>query len=239
MPEEGIALLDHSSILSFDEIVSFTEIAVRKGIDKVRVTGGEPLVRRGVTTLISKLASIEGIKDLSMTTNGTLLERYAQELKDAGLMRVNISMDTCDPERFREITRGGDIETLFRGVDAAKKAGLTPIKINCVIENSSEERDAQLVAQYAQKEGLLVRYIPKMDLEHGVFGVVEGGSGGDCAKCNRLRLNPTGVLRPCLFSDIEIDIRKDGAEAAIEKALRVKPLKGGCNHSGNFYNIGG
>jgi len=239
MPKDGVKLLEHSQILSFDEIVNFTKIAVDKGIDKVRVTGGEPLVRRGVTALISELSAIDGIKDLSMTTNGTLLEKFAQELKDAGLMRVNISLDTTDPQRYRSITRGGNIEDLFRGIKAAKEAGLSPLKINCVIDSSSKEEDALLVAEYARREGLIVRFIPKMDLERGVFGVVEGGGGGDCANCNRLRLTPTGKLRPCLFSDIEIDIRKEGALTAIEKALKIKPIKGLCNHNGDFYNIGG
>ena len=239
MPEDGIKLTDHSNILSFSQIVDFTKEAVAMGIDKIRITGGEPLVRKGITQLISMLSSIDGIKDLSMTTNGTLLPEFAYDLKKAGLMRVNISLDATDPVRYREITREGDINMVFKGVEAAKKAGLTPVKINCVIENSIDEPDAADVARYASEIGCQVRFIPRMDLEKGQFGIVSGGSGGDCAKCNRLRLTSTGMLKPCLFSNIEFDTMKLGARKAIEMALNRKPEKGGHNYTGHFYNIGG
>ncbi len=107
MPEEGIKLLRHEDILSFDEITGFTEVAVKHGVNKVRITGGEPLVRKGIVTLVKMIADIEGINDLSMTTNGVLLKDFAADLKTAGLHRVNISLDTTDPERFAYITRGG------------------------------------------------------------------------------------------------------------------------------------
>lgn len=239
MPEEGIKLLDHSRILTFDEIEDFTRAAVSMGIEKVRITGGEPLVRKGITTLMRRLSSINGIKDLSMTSNGILLSQFASQLKEAGLMRVNISMDSADPSRYSQITRGGDLIMVFKGIDASMEAGLNPVKINCVVERDSAEPDALTVSEYARSKGCEVRFIPKMDLEKGTFGVVEGGNGGECTKCNRLRVTPTGMLRPCLFSDIEIDIRKLGAQKAIEIALTKKPIKGGHSYSGKFYNIGG
>lgn len=239
MPEDGVKLVAHSEILSFAQITEFTKEAVSMGIDKIRITGGEPLVRKGVTELISMLSSIDGIKDLSMTSNGILLSEFAYELKRAGLMRINISLDATDPLRYMEITRGGDVNPVFKGIEAAQKAGLNPVKINCVVEKSSDEPDAIDVARYASKIGCEVRFIPRMDLERGQFGVVSGGSGGDCAKCNRLRLTSTGMLKPCLFSDIEIDTLKLGARKAIEMAINRKPEKGGHNNSGEFYNIGG
>ena len=239
MPQEGVKLLDHSKILTFDEIEDFTRTAVSMGIDKVRITGGEPLVRREITTLIKKLSAISGIKDLSMTSNGILLSQFARQLKEAGLMRINISMDSADPLRYSQITRGGDLNMVFKGIDASLQAGLDPVKINCVVDRDSSEPDALTVSQFAKSKGCEVRFIPKMDLEKGTFGVVEGGNGGECIKCNRLRITPTGMLRPCLFSDIEIDIRKLGAQKAIEEALAIKPIKGGHNNSGKFYNIGG
>ncbi|MEN6618649.1 MAG: radical SAM protein [Rikenellaceae bacterium] len=239
MPEQGVKLVEHSMILSYREIEDFTRIAVEKGVDKVRITGGEPLVRKGIITLLEELSSIEGIKDLSMTTNGVLLSEYAANLKRAGLKRVNISMDTIDPERYKQITRGGNINRVFMGIAAAKIAGLSPIKLNCVVDSSSEEKDARDVAEYAKKEGLVVRYIPLMNLKSGVFGQVEGGDGGNCSECTRLRLTATGMLKPCLFNDMEFNIRELGAEKAIELALQQKPLRGGNNTSGCFYNIGG
>ncbi|MBA4322335.1 MAG: radical SAM protein, partial [Odoribacter sp.] len=136
MPEEGIKLLRHEDILSFDEITDFTRLAVSYGVNKVRITGGEPLVRRGIVTLVSMLAGIDGIKDLSMTTNGILLRQFAGELKSAGLQRVNISLDTVDHEKFAYITRSPLLNEVFEGIEATVKAGLVPVKINCVISQS-------------------------------------------------------------------------------------------------------
>lgn len=239
MPEEGIRLIDHSLILTFKEIEDFTKTAVSKGINKVRITGGEPLVRKGIVTLVEGLAAIKGIEDLSMTTNGMLLSGFAQDLKRAGLRRVNISLDTTDAQRYAYITRGGDIHKVFEGIAAARAAGLWPIKINCVVEHDSGESDAKGVADFAKKEGLMARYIPMMNLESGHFGRVEGGEGGNCAKCNRLRLTATGMLKPCLFNNMEFNIRELGAERALELAMKNKPARGDHNTSGSFYNIGG
>jgi len=239
MPQEGVQMVDHSMILTYQEIEDFTKIAVGKGINKVRITGGEPLVRRDVTTLVRSLSAIEGIKDLSMTTNGVLLSDFAEDLKRAGLMRVNISLDTIDPQNYNNITGGGNIENVLKGIAAAKAAGLKPIKLNCVVKVNSNETDAKSVADFAGKEGLVIRYIPLMNLKSGKFGRVEGGDGGNCSNCNRLRLTATGMLKPCLFNDIEFNIRELGAERAIELALQHKPVRGGRNTSGYFYNIGG
>lgn len=239
MPEEGVPLLNHKDILTFDEIVEFTKLAVEKGIDKVRITGGEPLVRKGIVDLVRMIGELDGIKDFSMTTNAILLDKYAEDLVKAGLHRVNISLDTIDPEKFNKITRVGDIQKVFDGIQAAKKAGINPIKINCVIQKNDQEPDAKAVAKYCQESGLQIRYIKEMDLEKGEFSIVQGGSGGDCGKCNRIRLTANGMIKPCLFSDIEFSVRELGAEQAIEMAVKNKPASGHINHTGKFYNIGG
>lgn len=239
MPEEGVKLLEHQDILTFDEIVKVTETAVRKGIDKVRLTGGEPLVRKGIVDLVKMIGQIEGIKDYSMTTNAILLDRYAQELAESGLHRVNISLDTLNAEKFRQITRGGDIQKVFDGIKAAKEVGLEPVKINCVIKESRTEPDAVEVAKFCNKNNLMVRFIKEMDLETGSFSVVQGGSGGDCAHCNRLRLASDGLIKPCLFSDMGYSVRELGAERAIDLAIGNKPVSGHRNLTGKFYNIGG
>jgi len=239
MPEEGVTLLDHKEILSFDEIVDVAKTAVRKGVDKIRVTGGEPLVRKGIIELVKMIGEIDGIKDFSMTTNAILLSKYVDDLAKAGLHRVNISLDTLDPERFKQITRGGDIQKVFEGIEAAKKAGLGPIKINCVIKNNKQEPDAQSVTKFCEENGLFIRYIKEMDLETGEFSVVEGGSGGDCGSCNRIRLTANGTIKPCLFSDISYNVRELGTERAIDMAVGNKPQTGHENHTGKFYNIGG
>ncbi|MCK9324948.1 MAG: radical SAM protein [Bacteroidales bacterium] len=239
MPAEGVQLLSHDEILRFDEIMEVVDIAVSRGVDKIRITGGEPLVRKGVVELIAMIAKLEGVKDLGMTTNGLLLEQYAVALKEAGLMRVNISMDTTDPDRYREITRIGDISLLFRGIKAAVSAGLTPVKLNCVIKKTPEEPDAQLVKRFAEDNGLQVRFIHEMNLETGYFRPVIGGDGGDCKKCNRLRLTSNGIIKPCLFSSDGFSVRELGAAIALEKALRAKPKSGGVNSRDEFYNLGG
>lgn len=239
MPEEGVRLIRHEDILTYDEITAFTRVAVAAGISKVRITGGEPLVRKGVTGLVRMIAAIDGVTDLSMTTNGILLAAYVTELAEAGLMRVNVSLDTIDPVKYSYVTRGGNLYSVLEGIEAAQKAGLRPVKINCVIKSRPDESDALKVAEYCMKEGLEVRFIRQMDLSAGTFSVVHGGSGGHCAKCNRLRLTPEGMLLPCLFSDSRFSIRELGPEEALRQALDAKPEMGTANHVNGFYNIGG
>ncbi|HPD96446.1 MAG TPA: radical SAM protein [Tenuifilaceae bacterium] len=239
MPAEGIEHIPHSEILTFEEIVDFTRIAAKNGINKVRITGGEPLVRKGIVSLVNMLSKIEGITDLSMTTNGVLLANFAHDLKAAGLQRVNISLDTLDPEKYKTITRVGSINDVIKGIEAAKQVGFNPIKINCVVENDANEPDAKAVKQFALENGLVPRFIPKMDLEHGIFGVVDGGDGGNCAICNRIRLTANGMVKPCLFSNSGYSIRELGAEQAFKMAIENKPACGTINQTGQFYNIGG
>ena len=239
MPEDGIQLLKHDDILTFDEITGFTRVAVNYGIKKVRITGGEPLVRKGIVTLVEMIDEINGIDDLSMTTNGILLPGFAKDLFRAGLNRINISLDTVDPERFASITRTGDLNDVIRGIKAAKDAGFYPIKINCVVQESGSENDAKAVASFCKENNLEIRYIRQMDLVSGNFNRVEGGSGGDCSICNRLRLNSVGKLKPCLFNEAEFDIRELGYKKALESAVGLKPAQGSSNFKDNFYNIGG
>jgi cyclic pyranopterin phosphate synthase len=239
MPESGIKLLPHKMILTFDEIVEVVKTGIKLGINKVRLTGGEPLVRKGIVDLVSMIWNVEGVKDLSMTTNATFLADFAEDLKNAGLQRVNISLDTLNPETYKLTTRGGNIKYVFEGIEAAKKAGLSPIKINCVVMNSSQEKDAKEVARFCEENDLKVRFIHQMNLSTGEFSVVEGGDGGNCVKCNRLRLTANGKIKPCLFNDLEFDVRELGVEEAYNQAVLNKPKSGTYNKSGEFYNIGG
>lgn len=239
MPEEGVAWIPHSTVITFEEIVAVAKTGISMGIDKVRITGGEPLVRKGITALISMLSALEGIKDLALTTNGILLDEYAGSLAIAGLRRINISLDTVNPEKYKILTRGGDLFKVFKGIEAAKNASLFPIKINCVIKDNASEQDASEVKSFCEKNGLQVRFIHQMNLSEGNFQVVEGGSGGDCSHCNRLRVTSKATLKPCLFSDLEFDIRKLGIEQAFRLALEAKPEKGSQNHHNCFNNIGG
>jgi cyclic pyranopterin phosphate synthase len=239
MPEKGIKLLRHEDILSFEEITSFTEIAVENGIDKVRITGGEPLTRKNIVYLIQLLAGIKGIKDLSLTTNGIFLSEFAMPLKNAGLNRVNVSLDTVDADRYKEITRGGDFLRVMRGIAAAEMAGLLPIKINCVVNGSSDEPDALGVKAFCDRRKFNVRFIHQMNLETGEYAPVEGGTGGDCKLCDKLRLSSDGNLRPCLFNDLSFNVRELGSEKAIRMAVESKPECGTKSVENKFNVIGG
>ena len=239
MPEEGVKLLGHNDILSYEEIVEIVSVAVSMGITKVRITGGEPLVRKGITSLVGQIAAINGIEDFGLTTNGILLAGFAEALAAAGLHRINISLDTMDEEKFRLITRGGELNNVLLGIAAAQKAGLTPVKINCVVRMSSDEPDATAVREFCRINGLEVRFIHEMNLEDGRFTIVENGHGGDCSRCNRLRLTANGMIKPCLFNDLQYDTRKLGIRNALEMAIGHKPERGSVNETGKFYNIGG
>jgi cyclic pyranopterin phosphate synthase len=209
------------------------------GFDKVRLTGGEPLVRKGILSLVKMLSDVEGIKDLSMTTNGVLLGHLALDLRKAGLQRVNISLDTMDPIKYKAITRIGGFSRVIEGIHKARKAGLEPVKINCVIEKDPSEPDAQAVQKFCEEQGLEIRFIRRMNLDSGEFFRVIGGDGGHCNDCNRLRLTATGMLKPCLFNDDEYSIKELGVKEALIMAIKNKPACGSVNHHGRFYNIGG
>ncbi len=239
MPAEGIRLIDHSDILSFEEIYKVILEGIHLGITKVRITGGEPLVRKGVVNLVKMVSQLEAITDFGMTTNGILLGQFAVELSKAGLHRVNISLDTINPEKYRQITRGGEIGKVFAGIYAAQEAGISPIKINCVVNNSSTEPDAVEVRNFCFQNGLEVRFIHEMDLDTGCFTLVEGGEGGNCSHCNRLRLTANGMIKPCLFSNLEYSIREFGIREALLHAIHTKPEKGIANNRDLFHNIGG
>ena len=239
MPEANNTELDYDNILSFDKIVEITKIAVRFGITKVRITGGEPLLRKGIVNLVQSLAHIKGIKDLSMSTNGILLKEFAFSLANAGLKRVNISLDTLNPSRFKRITGRNDLEKVLASIKTARAAQLTPIKLNCVVNNSSNEPDALDILRFATTEGLEVRFIRRMSLANGEYWPVEGGNGGHCHICNKLRLSYDGFIKPCLFSDLAFNTKKLGPEKAIFLAIQSKPKQGNKNLTSTFHAIGG
>jgi cyclic pyranopterin phosphate synthase len=270
MPSGGIAASRHPDILSYEEIVRIASVSAHLGVKKIRLTGGEPLVRKNIAFLISSLRSIEGVEDLSLTTNGLLLYRCADKLAGAGLNRVNVSIDSFKPERYRFITRGGDLDTVLRGIQAAECAGLTPLKINMVpirginddeildfarltlgteyhvrfIEcmpsglvdfwspgkyittdevKKQIERIGALTPVRTRKNGPSKYY--RLDGAKGIIGFISALTHHFCSDCNRLRLTADGKLRPCLFSETEIDLKsamRGGApDEEIERLLRL------------------
>lgn len=165
MPETGVKFQPRDQILSFEEIERFARVAVTLGVRKLRITGGEPLVRRNVAELIRKLAAIEGIEDLALTTNGVLLGEMAQELYDAGLRRINVHLDTLDRARFHEITRRDDLEKVLDSIDVCRRIGFGPIKINAVAVKNLVEPDIVPLARYGRERDIEVRYIEFMPLD--------------------------------------------------------------------------
>src|SRR5437879_5853260 len=141
MPEQDVHFMERAEILSFEEIERFVRVAVRLGISKLRVTGGEPLVRKDLPVLIGKLTGIPGIKDLALTTNGVLLPEMAEPLYEAGLRRINVHLDTVDRERFRQITRRDDLERVLAGLAECKRLGYSKIKLNAVAVKNLVEPD--------------------------------------------------------------------------------------------------
>ena len=164
MPEEGIPLLTHQDILSFEEIGRIVHAAAGMGIHKVRLTGGEPLARMGVPDLVRLIAAEPEIDDISLTSNAHLLPRYAQELAEAGLTRVNISLDSLRADRFRTMTRVGNLERVWQGVAAAEAAGLTPIKFNVVVVRGFNDDEVVDFARLTQQAERHVRFIEVMPL---------------------------------------------------------------------------
>lgn len=281
MPLQGIKLRSHDEILTFEEIARVVEAAAAIGIAKIRLTGGEPLVRLGLPDLIRMIAAVPGIDDISMTTNGTLLARHADALAAAGLHRVNVSLDTLRPEQFRQITRRGTLSEVWDGIAAAQRAGLKPIKLNAVVIRGMNEDQVTDFAQMTRESPWHIRFIEMMPLGanaawagdgyvpltevrariEATFGPLEqvGGPAGNgpalyyripgapgtlgfitpvsehfCFSCNRLRLTADGKLRPCLLSDVEIDLRtplRAGAtQAEIADLLRGGIMRKPLNH---------
>ncbi len=166
MPED-VQFMSRSQLLSFEEIERVVRVAVTLGINKVRLTGGEPLVRRDLPTLVEKLVAIPGLKDVGLTTNGILLGPMARQLRDAGLRRINISLDTMDAAKFEQLTRRTGFEQVIEGILAAKAAGFDPVKVNAVAIRGVTEDDVVPLAQFARRHGLELRFIEYMPLDSG------------------------------------------------------------------------
>lgn len=254
MPEEGVTPLRHEEVLSYEELLSVATAAVSLGVAKIRVTGGEPLVRRGIVDFIGRLAALPGTPEIVLTTNGLLLAELAPGLKAAGLARVNISLDTLRADRFLAITRREGLAQVRAGIEAAEKVGLTPIKINMVPllgVNDDEVADFAGLTREHPWEVRFIEYMPvssglaypperrmpaaeiraelarggsllPLDRNHasgpaqlfrypnsrGRIGLIPAVSSHFCSDCNRLRVTADGRVRPCLFSDQEIDLRQ-------------------------------
>jgi cyclic pyranopterin phosphate synthase len=197
MPAEGVSLVSHNDILTYEEIYTVARAAAELGINKIRLTGGEPLIRSGLPKLIEMLAKIDGIDDISLTTNGTLLGRYAAELKQAGLRRVNVSLDTLKPDRFKLITRhANELGKVLEGIKVARSVGLNPVKLNMVVMAGINDDELLDFAAKTITEEWHVRFIELMPFVGEGTAVPRFVSASEM----RRRLEPMGELEPCLHS---------------------------------------
>ncbi len=164
MPKEGVSFIGHDDILRYEELLRIVKIAVKTGITKIRVTGGEPLVRREIIGFLSSLHGVDDLKDISLTTNGVLLENYAEGIFDAGIGRINISLDSLVPERYRAITCGGDLKGVIRGIRKAQQTGFSPIKINVVAIKGFNDDEILDFAKLTLDKPYQVRFIEFMPI---------------------------------------------------------------------------
>ena len=241
MPAEGVALRPRREFLSYEAVVEIARVAAGLGLTKIRLTGGEPLIKKDIDVLIGGLKSVPGVREVALTTNGTLLAPLADRIKAAGLDRINISLDTLDAEKYRDITRGGDIRAALRGIDAALSAGFMNTKINMVLIPGTNDRDAEEMAAFCRGKGLTLQRIHHYSLrERGEAGdPLEAERPHACARCNRIRLTADGKLKPCLFSDTEVPVDLADIAASFVRAIREKPARGrSCTVRGNW-QIGG
>ncbi len=169
MPEEGVCKLPHDRILSLEEVAEIAGAAVELGIRKIRLTGGEPLVRRGIVELVRALRALPGLDELVLTTNGILLPALAQPLRDAGLDRVNISLDTLDAEKYRRLTRGGELEKALDGIRAAQAAGFAPIKLNAVLLGGVNDDEIPALCALTRDRPIEMRFIELMPIGDALY----------------------------------------------------------------------
>lgn len=181
MPAGGVPMLRHGDILSFEELAEVVAACAKLGVRKVRLTGGEPLVRRGLPDLVRMVRAVPGVEELAMTTNATLLAPVAAELREAGLDRLNISLDTLDPARYAELTRGGSLVDALAGLEAARAAGFSHTKVNCVLMGGVNDDEVPAIAGLAEREPIDVRFIELMPM-------------GPCAAWPRARFVPAETV---------------------------------------------
>jgi cyclic pyranopterin phosphate synthase len=241
MPKAGIRLKSHADILPYEKIVSIAAAASQMGIRKIRLTGGEPLVRKNIAFLVRELKRIPGISEISMTSNGMLLDLLAGELKQAGLNRLNISLDTLDPGKYRQITRNGDIERVFAGIRAARQAGFSATKINMVLIPKFNSNEEEAMKKFCTENGLFLQRIHHYSLHdhETVQKELAAERPLSCHSCNRLRLTADGKLKPCLFSDREFAVDFSAIQASLEKAVQAKPKHGVACRNRENWQIGG
>lgn len=226
--------------LPLDALASIVEAAVGLGVDKVRITGGEPLLREGIESFVARLASLPGLRSLSMTTNGTLLEPAASGLAAAGLQSVNVSLDSVDPAEYRRRTGGGDLGAVLAGIGAALRSGLE-VKLNAVVaaDDSAGEEAAAAVERYAARAGAGFQRIRRYDPSAPKVYDPRFDRPPPCAACDRIRLLADGRLLACLHSSAFVAADPGRVEESILACVAMKPRSGAEAAAAPLREIGG
>ena len=241
MPEEGVVPKSHYDILSYEKIIEVVKEAISLGIKKIRLTGGEPLVRKGILFLVQQLKKLPGLEELTLTTNGVLLDKMAKPLKKAGLDRINISLDTLDPGKYKKLTRIGDINNVLMGIDAVIQAGFENTKINMVLIPGFNDNEVETMQAFCREKGFALQRINHYSLTdiESIDRTYEAERPLKCERCNRIRLTADGKLKPCLFSDMEIPLDFNNLKASLINAIQCKPEYGTTNVTTQNWQIGG
>ena len=249
MPEEGVCKRDHREMMTEEEVVNAVKVAASLGITKIRLTGGEPLVKRNIVSICRKVAAVEGIKEVCLTTNGILLPQLANQLREAGVNRLNLSLDTLDPGKYAYITRIGKLENFNAGLEAALEAGFEKVKINAVLIGGFNDNEIEMLANLTMKYPVDMRFIELMPIQdHDEFGesayvpyskvleklpqAVPVAKDGGVAKLYRL---PGALGNIGLISPINAHFCGECNRIRLTADGKLKP----CLHSGDEYSIKG
>jgi len=228
MPPGGRKLVNHEDLLTYEELAFISRILAGMGISKIRITGGEPLVRKDLPRLAAELSSLAGVKELCLTTNGTMLFRLARELRTAGITRINVSLDSLRPDRFREITGSNSLDEVLKGLEISSGAGFSKIKINTILFQGINEDEIKDFVKFSARHGFIQRFIELMPFripaskgvteavirerlepgtDQGAIEFISQISNPFCKNCGRLRLDSKGRLKTCLLSKQVLDLR--------------------------------
>lgn len=238
MPEEGIIKKSHNDILRYEQIYDIVKEAVKLGFNKIRITGGEPLVRKYIEELVKMIRSIEDINTIAMTTNGILLNQTVYKLKEAGLDSINVSLDTLDAERYKTITRGGNLFEVIEGIEKAYKLGFD-LKINVVIYDDTSKKELPKLYKYAKSINAKLQTIMFYNINEQKEDTIDYDRPMRCKYCNRIRLLSDGYLLSCLHSDIKVKVDFNDIKGSIMKCINIKPEKGGYSNAKSLSMIGG
>ncbi|MGB2956749.1 MAG: radical SAM protein [Anaerolineales bacterium] len=241
MPSHGVPLKSRHRILSYESIVRIIQEATKLGISKVRLTGGEPLVRKNIDRLVKEIRSVTDVKELTLTTNGVLLDSSAEKLKRAGLDRLNISLDTLTPQKYHTLTRGGDLDRVMHGIDAAQRVGFQNTKLNMVLIPGFNDQEVEKMIEFCRKHKLVLQRINHYSLSNysAMNQKYKTERPLSCEQCNRIRLTADGNLKPCLFSDLEFPVDLNNIAESLRKAILNKSENGKQCTSRGIWEIGG